>query len=88
MSKKIRLILSAMVLVGAGLVALVLYQWSVLVSKKLALASAESALAETTREVDSARAVLDEVSRPDYQSLTARKKGFGVKNEVGYSSIN
>lgn len=84
MIKNVKLILSAMALVIAGLVALVLYQWSELISKKLTLQSSQTALTECEQELTSAENVLAEVSSTEYKELTAREKGLGKAKEIAY----
>lgn len=88
MAKKSQLILFSIVLIGVALVALILYQWSVLVAKKIALSSLQSSYSAVETELLSARETLAEVSSPDYHELYARKSGYGVEGEIIFISKN
>lgn len=87
MLRKFRLILCVLSLIVAGLVALVLYQWSVLIGKKLALRSSQTALFECEQQVSTAKEVLAEVSSDDYKELGARRRGYGVLGERGFWGV-
>ena len=86
MYKNAHIILTALVLACASMVVIVVYQLSTIISKKITLNATEHALASCEEELEQAREILAEVSSPDYHNLYARKKGYGLPNERGYTA--
>ena len=86
MYKHAHIILTALVLACASMVVIVIYQLSTIISKKVALNAAEQALISCEAELKEARETLAEVSSSDYHNLYARKKGYGLPDERGYTA--
>lgn len=86
MKYKSHMILASILLACAGLIVICAYQFSTIISKKIALNSATQALVQAGNELSEAREILAEVSSEEYHNLYARKKGYGLANEREYTA--
>ncbi len=84
MYQKSHLILFTIIFLCVSFFIISLYQFGVIISKKIALKNAEHNLTNVTEELNSARETLYKVSSSEYHDLYARKKGYATANERSY----